>query len=292
MMARPDNVTDAIVNIDDTRVEGHYKYFTLKPAYQPIFGIDSEGSWNLTGFEGLVRPYLDGTVMDAYEFFQTVDKKDHLFVECMCMALHIRSYKYVKPGNKLLFINVDVSRFPSVDALETEIFYTFSQLPKNGLNRQRVVFEILETEVLEKQVMLRICEMFRNNGFRFALDDFGTKHSNIERFLMVKPDIVKLDRAIFQNVSKASETEKLLSALIAAFRNNGSQVLMEGIEYPEELSLAIDMDIDMMQGYALAHPELLPHEFEDRMLFSKFRRKTDLKLVKNTEPKSAHAWAR
>ena len=287
MMARPEHVADAIVDIDGTCIEGRYKYYTLKPAYQPIFGTDSDGCWKLSGFEGLVRPYLDGTVMDAYEFFQTVDEEDHLFVECMCMALHIRSYKFVQPENKLLFINIDVSRFPSVEALETEIFYTFSQLPKNGLNRERVVFEILETEVLEKQVMLRICEMFRNNGFRFALDDFGTKHSNIERFLLVKPDIVKLDRAIFHNVCKVAETENLLRALIVAFRNNGSQVLMEGIEYEEELALAADMDIDMMQGFALAHPVLLPHVFDDQLAVPQFRRKAELKLVEGTGSKSA-----
>ncbi|MEM9278942.1 MAG: EAL domain-containing protein [Pseudomonadota bacterium] len=288
-MARPDNVADAIFTGDNGCTEGHYKNYKLKPAYQPIFGVDSTGKWTLTGFEGLVRAYLDDCAVEASEFFANVDDADQLFVQCMCMALHIRCYKTVEPKDKLLFINVDVSRFPSVDVLETEIFFTFSQLPKHGLNRQRVVFEILETEVLEKEVMLRICEMFRNNGFRFALDDFGTKHSNIERFLMVKPDIVKLDRAIFHNFCKVRETEKLLRALIAAFRNNGSQVLMEGLEHMEEVSLAADMNIDMMQGFSLAMPQLLPHAFKEQISIPQIERKPELHVVEETGLKKVQA---
>ena len=202
-----------------------------------------------------------------------------MFVECLCIALHIRNYKHVAPSEKLLFINVDVSRFASVEALETELFYTFSQLPKNGLNRSRVVFEILETEILEKEVLIRICEMFGNNGFRFALDDFGTQHSNIERFLLIKPDIVKLDRAIFNNFCKVAETKNLLNALISAFRSSGSEVLLEGLETEEEVSHAAEMPIDMMQGFALGHPELLPTAFEEKIEIQKTERKPVLTLV-------------
>ncbi len=130
-------------------------------------------------------------------------------------------------------------------------------------------------------MMIRICEMFRNNGFRFALDDFGTKHSNIERFLLVKPDIVKLDRTIFQNFCNIQETEKLLRALIGAFRNNGSQILMEGIESAEESGLAADMGIDMMQGFALARPALLPAGFESKITVPKLNKQASLRLVGN-----------
>ncbi len=145
-MARPENVAEAIVTDGDGNVESCYKDYTLKPAYQPIFSYDSEkAEWNLTGFEGLIRPYLDDELVEVGEFFKIVDQADRLYVECMCAALHIRAYKTATPENKTLFINVDVSKFPSADVLETEIFFMFSQLPKHGLNRERVVFEILET---------------------------------------------------------------------------------------------------------------------------------------------------
>ncbi|MEM7214087.1 MAG: EAL domain-containing protein [Pseudomonadota bacterium] len=280
-MERPENVADAILADAQGCVEGRYKDYVLKPAYQPIFGIDENDDWEISGFEGLVRPHKEGQVVNTADFFLDVGKKDELFVECMCMALHIRAYKTVKPENGILFINIDVSKFPSVDVLETELFYTFSQLPKNGLNRSKVVFEILETEILEKEVLLRICEMFRNNGFRFALDDFGTKHSNIERFLLVKPDIVKLDRSIFQNFCKIKETETLLRALIGAFRNNNSKVLMEGLESSEEIALATDMNIDMMQGFALARPKILPHSFKGQVSIPELERKPNLQLVED-----------
>lgn len=278
-MARPDNVTDAIFVGSDGCSEGHYNDYVLKSAYQPIYGLDNSGRWILQGFEGLIRPYLNGELLEVDGFFKQVQEEDLLFIECICIALHVRNYKHATPSEKLLFINVDVSKFQTVETLETELFYTFSQLPKHGLNRSRVVFEILETEVLEKDVLIRICEMFRNNGFRFALDDFGTKHSNIERFLLIKPDIVKLDRAIFNNFCKVTETKSLLSALIAAFRGSGSEVLLEGLETTEEVSHAAEMSIDMMQGFALGHPELLPAVFDEKIEVQKTDRKPVLTLV-------------
>ncbi|MEM9330069.1 MAG: EAL domain-containing protein [Pseudomonadota bacterium] len=289
MMARPKNVADAIEVGQEGCPQGRYKSFVLKPAYQPIFSVDTFGTWKISGFEGLVRPFQNGEQIETAEFFAEVSDEDQLFIQCMCMALHIRGYKNVLPKERTLFVNVDVSMFPSIDILETEIFYTFSQLPKNGLNRDRIVFEILETEVLEQEVLLRLCEMFRNNGFRFALDDFGTKHSNIERFLLVRPDIVKLDRAIFHNFIRIKETEKLLRALITAFRNNGSSVLMEGLENAQEVGMAADMNVDMMQGFALAKPELLPNAFEDNMEIPKVEPKASLHLVEETGLNQAQA---
>ena len=286
-MARPERVADAIVTNSGGNVESRYKNYVLRPAYQPIFGFDADkGDWHLTGFEGLVRPFIKNNPVEVSEFFAAVDADDRLFIECMCAALHIRAYKAVKPENKTLFINIDVSKFPTVEALETEVFFMFSQLPKHNLNRDRVVFEILETEVLEKQVMVRICEMFRNNGFRFALDDFGTQHSNIERFLLVRPDIVKLDRTLFHNFCKVAETEKLIRALISAFRSNGSKILMEGIETQVEASLAADMQIDMMQGFGLQRPALVPAVFDAEISIPRRTRSNNLHVVENKGPEA------
>lgn len=280
IMARPESVADAIVTDDDGNVRSHYKEFVLRPAYQPIIGYDRfHRKWRVTSFEGLIRPTQFGRVVEVRDFFKHVDEDDRLFVECMCMALHVRAYKTVKPEGMTLFLNVDVSRFSSVEALETEIYYTFSQLYRHGLSRDRVVFEILETEVLETAVIIRICEIFRNNEFKFALDDFGTKHSNIERFLLVKPDIVKLDRSIFKDICSVYENEVLIRSLVAAFRANGARILMEGLETDEEVALAADMHVDMMQGFALAEPKLLPHVFDSEVEIPKLKRKTKLHLV-------------
>jgi len=261
-MARPENVADALTIASDNSTVGNYQDVTLRSAYQPVYSPGKFGECDLVGFEGLVRAFRDDTPVSPAEFFPTIGKQDRLFIECMCMAMHIRNYKHLPVDNKKLFLNVDVSVYDSMAALEREIFYTFSQLSKNGLRRENLIFEILETEVLEIDILKLICDMFRSNGFRFALDDFGTKHSNIERFLQTRSDIVKLDRAIFSGFNRHRETGKLLRSLINAFRENDATVLLEGIESEEEIQCACELNIDLLQGFALGKPQLIHSKFE------------------------------
>ena len=145
--------------------------------------------------------------------------------------------------------------------IEREFFYTFSQLAKYGLKRDKIVFEILETEVTNPEILLRLCDLFKNNGYRFALDDFGTRHSNVERYLSVSPNIIKLDRSLFVSAMQSKETGNLLGSLIRVFQEHGVSVLMEGVETPEEMYFSEEMKVDMLQGFYLGRPNSQLQDF-------------------------------
>ena len=134
-MARPEYVHDALRQEEDGTTTGLYKDLCLRPAYQPIYEPSGGNKFTLYGFEGLIRPFVDGETVDPQDFFSDIEREDRLFVECMCMALHIRNYKHVGLSDKTLFVNVDVSCYPSVDILERELYFTFSQLQRHGLDR-------------------------------------------------------------------------------------------------------------------------------------------------------------
>lgn len=263
-MDRPENVGDALTN-ESGDVTGEYHGFRLRSAYQPIYGMRSNAVAELLGFEGLIRPYKDGECVAAEEFFSQTLPEDRLFVEAMCMALHIRNYPNILPANKKLFLNVNVSSFDCVSTVESEMFFTFSQLAKYGLSKDNVVFEIHRTAVAAPFVLTRICDLFRSNGYCFALDDFGVEHSNIERYLMLRPDIIKIDRNLFGKKHKHKMVKDLLHSLIAGFRENGVSVLMEGLETEDELMSAIELEASMMQGFALSKPQHPPGDFPEEI---------------------------
>ena len=193
VMQRPEKVQDAIELNSNGQSIGRYGDYILRSAGQPIYQIRQDGKAHLVAYEGLARPELNGLAQQPEPFFESLDNEDRLFIECMCMALHIRSYRNFLPAARQLFVNVNVANFDSIASLEREAFYTLSQLEDNGLRGDQVVFEILETEIYSVEVLIRICEIFKSHNIRFALDDFGTKSSNVERYLKVRPDIVKLD---------------------------------------------------------------------------------------------------
>lgn len=278
-MGRPENVRDALSVGKSGIVLGEYEGFTLKSAYQPIYRVSSLTTAELVGYEGLIRPCIGKQEVSPEKFLKNVAKQDKLFIESMCLALHVRNYPTSAKNGETLFLNVNVASFPRVEIMESEIFYTLSQLPKNGLNKDRVIFEIHNSAVVAPYVLMRICELFRSNGYRFALDGFGQGHSNIERYLMLRPDIIKINRSLFVDSDKLRKVEGLLSTLIKAFRENGSEVLIEELETEEEVAWATDMEVSMLQGFHLGKPQLHPVQFEREVKIAKEIELSGLKLV-------------
>lgn len=255
MNKRPEFVGDAIELDKNDQVFGRYNDYILKPVYQPIYTVTDGKTATLSGYEGLVRSHLGDETIPPEDFFKIVAKRDALFIECLCVALHIHGFKKANVTNVSLFVNVNVANYNTIEEIEREFFYTFSQLAKFGMGRSDIVFEILETEVTNPEILLRLCNLIKTNGYRFALDDFGTSHSNVERYISVNPDIIKLDRSLFLTAMKTSETSKLLKSLISAFQENGVKVLMEGIETTDEVLFSSDMSVDMLQGFYLGKPK-------------------------------------
>lgn len=248
------SVGDAVKHDSNGHVFGKYKNYALKPVYQPIYTLQGDGTAKLTGYEGLIRPHIGDAVITPENFFPLISKKDALFVECLCVAVHLRGFKNSGVKSAGLFVNVNVGNYDTLEDVERELFYMFSQLASYGLDRNTIVFEILETEVTNPHILIRLCELIRTNGYKFALDDFGTSHSNIERYISVEPNIIKLDRSLFMTSMVSRETSMLLKSLIGAFQQNGVTVLMEGIETIQQMQFALSMKVDMLQGFFLGRP--------------------------------------
>jgi len=265
-MYRAADVGEAISFDEQDIPYGTYSDFTLKSAYQPIYKIASNITVELFGFEGLLRVFLGDRPIDTQSFLDSVLPEDRLFVEMMSVALHIRSYKCSQRSGETLFLNINAANFPSAEVAESELFFTFSQLRKNGLDKDRVVFEMHNGAVAAPYVLTRLCEMFRSNGFEFALDDFGVQHSSIERYILLRPNMIKINRSLFIDHNSFKKIEGLMSSLVTAFRENGACVLVDCIESSEQLSAALQMEVPLLQGYHLGKPQLHPVRVQDEII--------------------------
>ena len=242
---------------------GRYGETLLFPAYQPIFKICEDGQITLDAFEGLVRPFLNGKLLDPGRFFESVHVSDRLFIECMCQALHIRNYYLADPCNRKLFVNVNPANFQSMEALQREFNFMVQQFPKYDIKLENVVFELLETAAYSQEILLWLRRLASDSGFLFAVDDFGQEHSDIQRYQTLRPDVVKIDRAYFLRCIGQKACYHLMMNLIHQFHVDGAIVVIEGIETAEQLQIAIDLGADFVQGYHLERPQILPHRFDE-----------------------------
>ncbi|KMQ80290.1 EAL domain [Candidatus Burkholderia pumila] len=94
----------------------------------------------------------------------------------------------------LLFIDINSSTFTDPGYAHRLAALTCDA----GLAPERLVIEVLESGGTDVAHIARATRSFRAQGFLVAVDDFGAEHSNIDRLLTLKPDIVKLDRGLIR----------------------------------------------------------------------------------------------
>ena len=124
-----------------------------------------------------------------------------------------------------------------------------------GLAPERLIVEITETTTLE-QVVDAADELarLRDAGVRVALDDFGNGYTSL-RYLHGTPvDLLKIDRAFVHGVADSRDQFSLVRTIIELADDLGYSVVAEGVERPEDLAVLVDLDCDLVQGYALGRP--------------------------------------
>lgn len=259
-MQRPRYVSDAIEQQPSGLYTGRYGEFCLEPAFQPIVRLSS-GKLVLHGFEGLIRPRRNKAPVSPAELFASVDPEDRLFIESMSRAMHIRNYALARPRGRKLYVNINPAMYPDTSAIDREFDFLLSVLPKYGLRPEWIVCEIVETCALTPEILQALARKLVACGFNIALDDFGSEASDIERYFAIRPSIVKLDRDYFNRLSGSAVEMRLLASVMNTFIDNGTAILVEGIETREQLDVAIRLGATLFQGFGIARPHKLPHEF-------------------------------
>jgi EAL domain-containing protein (putative c-di-GMP-specific phosphodiesterase class I) len=121
------------------------------------------------------------------------------------------------------------------------------------------VFEVVETQNVKDQLHLKeILMYYREKGYKIALDDVGEGYSSLNMLIKLKPDIIKIDRNIIENINKDEFKQSVYKALYTVAKENNIEVLAEGIETPYEIETIRSIGVDYMQGYYFAKPSAEP----------------------------------
>ncbi len=260
-MLRPTHVGDAINQEPGGHWVGHYGPYELRSAFQPIYRPIGMRKYEIFGFEGLVRVSRDGVGVAPVNLFASVQPADSLFVEAMCMALHIRNSASLALAGRKLFLNLDPSHYTSTSVAEQEFGFALDAMPQYGLSPRDVFFEILEVQAPEEKLLRRVASMLRERGVSLALDDFGVGSSDLARYRSLWPDLVKLDLTLFQALARSEPARQLMRSLTERFHDNATLVLAEGVETPDMLACGRQLDLDFLQGYLFCRPQHAPYQF-------------------------------
>jgi EAL domain-containing protein (putative c-di-GMP-specific phosphodiesterase class I) len=216
---------------------------------------------SVTAFEGLIRPFRDGEPQSPMSFFNTCPTVDRLHIEALTRTLHLLNAGACLPREASIFINFDPSVFTDRSIADKALRDMRLVLHEAGIETHRIVCEVTEQKSASQETLYNFVEALRANGFRIAVDDYGADESDINRIKELRPDIVKFDAHWITQLMESGAGFALLTAMVASFEEQGIRTVFEGIEEGWQLELAEKSGASMVQGFALARPELAPTSF-------------------------------
>lgn len=227
---------------------------TMLSHFQPIISIREK---RVIGLEALVRatnPASGKPISPNYLFDAASRHKQSLQLDRMCREAAISGFASLASldPDLILFINVDVSTL-SRSAAESNTLIKLTE--EYGIAPERVAIEIIESKINDASALQRFIANHRKRGFLIALDDMGAGHSNLERIPSIKPDIIKLDRSLIQNIDREYHKQELFDFFIKLAHRIGVFVIVEGIETQAEALSCLERGADLMQGFYFAYPQ-------------------------------------
>ncbi len=230
--------------------EGQALNFPISMAFQPICDLQNR---RVFAHEALVRgPQGE----PAGSLLQQVDADNLYAFDQACRVKAVEwGARLNLPG--LLSINFMPN---AVYQAETCIRATLEAAARFGFPLERIIFEVTEQEqVLDIEHLLQILYAYRKQGFKTAIDDFGSGYAGLNLLADFQPDLLKLDMELIRGIDQDSVRQVLVDGTLQMCRL-GVDVIAEGVETREELAVLKDMGIQLFQGYLLARPgfESLP----------------------------------
>ena len=252
-------VTDAIAATRNARErKAHRDRSTLQDIilgdgltsfYQPIVDL---GNGDIFAYEALTRGPR-GTALEApATLFAIADEVD-LTVELdrACFRGALRSALTLEPVHRL-FVNLLPMSFYDAAFIEVEVGNLLSSA---GLTPANIVFEITERLAIENFASFkRALGTYTRMGFGVAIDDVGTRHSNLETVMSLRPHFIKISDVLVRGIARSTVKREMLRSLRHIAETIDAVMIAEGIEQLEDVLVLRDLGLRYGQGYYMARP--------------------------------------
>lgn len=232
------------------RAIGMFRDHSIATAFQPIYSLAHRSP---VGYEALCRVRAaDGSTMPPLALFgQVHGEAESVLLDRLCRAIHVQNFSALPDKTSWIFLNVN----PRTTVVGKNYGPFFRDMLQHyHIPPYRVVIEILEQDIHDESILSAAVDYYKQLGCLVALDDFGASHSNFDRLWRIQPDIVKFDRSIILQAEASRIVRRALPSLVGLVREIGCITLMEGVESERQALIAIDADIDMVQGYYFGYP--------------------------------------
>lgn len=217
---------------------------------QPIVDLTQD---KIIGFEFLLRSHKIPNPEKLFRLAKENDELNRLDQVSIFKILETIHNKKGKLKDYLYFINV----YPSTLVNQTFLDLLNEVLLTWDINPNSIVFELNESEVItDFDNLIGVANMLKEKGFLISVDDIGKGQANVKTVIEIEPHIAKLDLYFSKNLSKSTKKQEFIHHF-SRFLGKHAKIVLEGLEYQEDLQIAKELGIPFGQGYFLGKPEAI-----------------------------------
>lgn len=224
------------------------EHHQIVPFFQPIMDVDSG---QITACEVLSRIESEGRYMPGAAFIELAEKMgvihqlDRQVTERALSELQEAGY-----GGQV-FINLS----PKALVLHDFARSMCKLVADLNFDPTRIVFEITERDTVKNIGLLeRLLNDLKFEGFKLAIDDFGSGFSSFHYLRRFPIDIIKVEGDFIVNMLNSPKDRAFVQTMKTLASELGIKILAEFVENQAVLDEVRRIKIDYAQGYHVGRP--------------------------------------
>lgn len=233
-------------------IKNDFKGFELY--FQPFIDPDTS---RIAGCECLLR-WKGERIKDSYpmEFIKVLeDYGDIHEVGFWVMEQAIRQQAQWRERYGELRISFNVSYQQFLD--DTFEDRAISCVKKYGANPDYIIIELTEScQVEHPKELAAMFGRLREQGFKIALDDFGTAYASMEMLKWLPVDYIKVEHSFIRELAQPGHDIDyvIVDSLLEMCRRLGYDSIIEGVEDSKVADIVGELNATLLQGYHYSHP--------------------------------------
>ncbi len=216
--------------------------------FQPIIDVRSG---EVSIHELLMRINDAGRTVPASEFVDiaetlgVIHKLDYILIEMAFEKMRDENYQGV------MFINLSPRSL-----IIGEFIGSVTRMAETyGIDKSKVVFELTERDTVKN---LGLLEQFvynlRSQGFKFAIDDFGSGFSSFHYIKKFPIDYIKVEGEFIKNMVTDSVDRAFVNSIISLAQDLNIKTVGEFVEDAEVMEKVKTSGLDYAQGFYIGRP--------------------------------------
>lgn len=223
--------------------------------YQPIVSL---ATGEITSVEALVRWQHPERGLIHPDDFIPLAEESGLIVPIGWHVLRMsceqmRAWQVDLPSERSvrLCVNLSPKQFTQPDVVDQ----VKMAIGKAGIDPGLLRLEMTENAVMEnaETAFPRMSEL-QSLDVRLHMDDFGTGYSSLSYLHKLPIDTLKIDRSFILDLGVRDEALEIVKTIVTLAHNLGMQVVAEGVETKEQLTILRTLECEYAQGFYFSEP--------------------------------------